>query len=574
MSARASTNQADLATGDGGVRTVSFVSLGCPKNLVDSEKMLGLLAEDGLAPVSAETGESADAIVVNTCGFLEASKEESLGVIRDAVRKKQRGDVKRVIVAGCLVQRHRAKLLEWAPGIDAMIGVFDRDHIVDAVRGQAGVIARPTLAESTDGPKYWIAGNALAAAKERGLKTTGLTVNGKDGAGIGYFESDAARLRLTPRHYAYLRVSEGCNQNCAFCTIPSIRGKMRSKPIIRIVEEARELLRDGAFELNLIGQDTTSYGDDIGVGFDPRAALRDPSDFASMGGLPSLLHALDAVVRDAGAPRGAEGAKGWLRLMYAYPSNFDIAMMRAIASLEHVVKYIDIPLQHASDDVLSRMRRNVTAAKQRETIERLREMAPGMAVRTTFITGFPGETEEDHEALLGFIEDMRFDMLGVFEYSREEGTPAGTMEEDGALAVPAETKRRRKDEIMRLQQAIAFDQASFVAEQYDPADPAETGVRFDVLIDAVGAGSSSSRDSEAGESRMTAARTGARTQNPSRKGAHTATGRAYFQAPQIDSVVRVQSREALTPGDLVRCVITGSEGYDLVAVPERELVAR
>lgn len=574
MSARASTNQADLATGDGGVRTVSFVSLGCPKNLVDSEKMLGLLAEDGLAPVSAETGEAADAIVVNTCGFLEASKEESLGVIRDAVRKKLRGDVKRVIVAGCLVQRHRAKLLEWAPGIDAMIGVFDRDHIVDAVRGQAGVIARPTLAESTDGPKYWIAGNALAAAKERGLKTTGLTVNGKDGAGIGYFESDAARLRLTPRHYAYLRVSEGCNQNCAFCTIPSIRGKMRSKPIERITEEARELLRDGAFELNLIGQDTTSYGDDIGVGFDPRAALRDPSDFASMGGLPSLLQALDAVVRDAGAPRGAEGAKGWLRLMYAYPSNFDIAMMRAIASLEHVVKYIDIPLQHASDDVLSRMRRNVTAAKQRETIERLREMAPGMAIRTTFITGFPGETEEDHEALLGFIEDMRFDMLGVFEYSREEGTPAGTMEEDGALAVPAETKRRRKDEIMRLQQAIAFDQASFVAEQYDPADPAETGVRFDVLIDAVGAGSSSSRDSEAGESRVTAAKAGPRTQNPSRKGAHAATGRAYFQAPQIDSVVRVQSREALTPGDLVRCVITGSEGYDLVAVPERELVAR
>lgn len=575
MSARASTHQADPATDSGAVRTVSFVSLGCPKNLVDSEKMLGLLAEDGLAPVSAETGEAADAIVVNTCGFLEASKEESLDVIRDAVRKKQRGDVKRVIVAGCLVQRHRAKLLEWAPGIDAMIGVFDRDHIVDAVRGQAGVIARPSLAESTDGPKYWIAGNALAAANERGLKTTGLTVNGKDGAGIGYFESDAARLRLTPRHYAYLRVSEGCNQNCAFCTIPSIRGKMRSKPIERIAEEARELLRDGAFELNLIGQDTTSYGDDIGAGFDASAARRDPKNFAAMGGLPALLHAIDEAVQAEGSPRGVEGSRGWARLMYAYPSNFEPAMMDAIAALPSVVKYIDIPLQHASDDVLSRMRRNVTAAKQREIIEALRERAPGMAIRTTFITGFPGETEEDHETLLGFIEDMRFDMLGVFEYSREEGTPAGTMEEDAALAVPAETKRRRKDEIMRLQQAIAFDQASFVAEQFDAANPGETGARFDVLIDSLGAGagSSSSRDSEAGESRMTAVRTGARTQHHTRKGAHTATGRAYFQAPQIDSVVRVQSREALTPGDLVRCVITGSEGYDLVAVPERELGA-
>src|SRR5215831_5018618 len=252
------------------IKTVSFVSLGCPKNLVDSEKMLGLLAQDGIVPVSydpADEGSAfrgADAVVVNTCGFLEASKEESLGVIHQAIKAKERGDVRRVIVAGCLVQRHRAKMLEWAPGIDALIGVFDRDHIVEAVRGER--VERATLGEASDGPAYWVAGNALQAAKARGVQTTGLTVNGKDGKGIGYFEDDSARLRLTPRHYAYLRISEGCNQNCAFCTIPSIRGKMRSKPVDRIASEARELLLDGAFELNLIGQDTTSYGDDLGTG--------------------------------------------------------------------------------------------------------------------------------------------------------------------------------------------------------------------------------------------------------------------------------------------------------------------
>ncbi|MEO0630393.1 MAG: hypothetical protein AAFY46_06660, partial [Planctomycetota bacterium] len=260
------------------VKTVSFVSLGCPKNLVDSEKMLGLLAEDGLMPVSYnpstderwddsghtenrsltesavavdEGVDPADAVVVNTCGFLEASKDESLSVIKDAVRAKEAGRVKRVVVAGCLVQRHRAKMLEWEPGIDAMIGVFDRDKVVEAVRGVKP--QRDSLADASDQPKYWIAGNAVQAAEVRGMQTAGLTVHGKDGKGIGYFEDDSARLRLTPRHYAYLRMSEGCNQKCAFCTIPSIRGKMRSKPIDRVVTEARELLADGVFELNLIG---------------------------------------------------------------------------------------------------------------------------------------------------------------------------------------------------------------------------------------------------------------------------------------------------------------------------------
>ncbi|MEL6796289.1 MAG: radical SAM protein, partial [Planctomycetota bacterium] len=359
---------------DSAVKTVSFVSLGCPKNLVDSEKMLGLLAEDGLMPVSYnpstdsalgerwddsghtenksvtdsavavdEGVDPADAVVVNTCGFLEASKDESLSVIKDAVRAKDAGRVKRVVVAGCLVQRHRAKMLEWEPGIDAMIGVFDRDKVVEAVRGVKP--QRDSLADASDQPKYWIAGNALQAAEVRGMQTAGLTIRGKSGDGIGYFEDDSARLRLTPRHYAYLRMSEGCNQRCAFCTIPSIRGKMRSKPVDRVTAEARELLADGVFELNLIGQDTTSYGDDIGRGWD---------ESSRSGGLPDLLRSLSDTVRDT-------TAAGWVRLMYAYPSNFRDEFIEAFADLTqngHLLPYIDIPLQHGSDRMLELMRRN------------------------------------------------------------------------------------------------------------------------------------------------------------------------------------------------------------------------
>lgn len=514
---------------------MSFVSLGCPKNLVDSEKMLGLLAEDGLLPVSMEAGDEADAVVINTCGFLEASKQESMEVIGEALERKRRGDVKRVIVAGCLVQRHRAKLLEWAPGIDALIGVFDRDKVVEAVRGDASA-ARAGLEGS---PRYWIAGNALQAARERGTAPVGLTVQGKDGKGLGYFESDAARMRLTPRHYAYLRVSEGCNQACAFCTIPSIRGKMRSKALDRIGEEARELLRDGAFELSLIGQDTTSYGDDIGCGFD---SSRKGEGYAAMGGLPAMLSAVNDAI-------AAEGGSGWARLMYAYPTNFADEMIDAMRDLPHVLPYIDIPLQHASDRMLTAMRRHVKAAQQRELIEKIRDRVPGVAVRTTFITGFPGETEQDHEALLGFVEDMRFDMMGVFEYSREEGTPAGRMETDPALAVSAETKARRHDELMTLQQRIAFEKSGSIASEFDPKRPLESGRRLEVLIDGLA-------DDECSD------------------GEAVYVGRTYFQAPQIDSVTFVRSRSRLSPGELVRSVIIGAEGYDLVAQPAEELERR
>lgn len=535
------------------VRSVAFVSLGCPKNLVDSEKMLGLLAQDGLAVVSADAeGGGADAIVINTCGFLEASKDESLQVIHDAIKQKEAGNVKRVVVAGCLVQRHRAKMLEWAPGIDAMVGVFDRDHIVEAVRGVKA--ERAALSDAKDTPKYWIAANALLAAKDRGLQTTGLTVHGKDGKGIGYFEDDSARLRLTPRHYAYLRMSEGCNQNCAFCTIPSIRGKMRSKPIDRIYAEAKELIADGVFEIHLIGQDTTSYGDDLGVGM----AATTPSKFGR--GLPAVLKAVSQAFTEA-------GIDGWVRLMYAYPTNFSDQIIDELAQLIHpamggpkrgagrVLPYIDIPLQHASDRMLRAMKRNVSASHQRELMLKLRDKIPGIAIRTTFISGFPGETDADHAELMAFVEEMGFEAMGVFEYSKEEGTVAGTMEDDDKLRVPAVVKAARRAELMELQQKLAFEQSAFVAEQFDEKKPTTSGSRFDVLIDQP-------------------MRTKGKATSGVSAGGKLYAGRAYFQAPQIDSVTYVQSARELSPGELVRCVIVASDGYDLIARPVDELEKR
>src|SRR3954463_52752 len=293
------------------IQTIAFVSLGCPKNLVDSERMLGLLAEDGLAltPDAAQ----ADAIVINTCGFLEASKTESMKEIRDAVAMKTDGKCKRVVVAGCLVQRHKTKLLADEPGIDRLVGVFDREHIVEAVRGKEN----PRQEHGHFLGKYHDLSRDLAQAQgfipgtenQRETKSNRLPV----------FENDRGRLRLTPRHYAYLRMSEGCNQGCTFCTIPSIRGPMRSKPIEQILAEARELAADGAVELNLIGQDTTSYGTDINYS----------------AGLNGLLRTLNKELTDV----------RWLRLMYAYPSCFTDDMIHAVAECDRVVKYIDMPLQ-------------------------------------------------------------------------------------------------------------------------------------------------------------------------------------------------------------------------------------
>ncbi len=525
-----------------GVRSIALVSLGCPKNLVDSEIMLAELRDSGFNLVSDH--DEADAIIINTCGFLEASKDESLGAINEAIDRKTTGRVKRVVVAGCLVQRHRAKLLEWSPGIDAMIGVFDRDHVVEAVSGESAQAKRAAAAgDNAVQPKYWIAGNALQAARERGIETVGLTVRGNDGQGIGYFENEQQRLRLTPRHWAYLRVSEGCNQKCAFCTIPSIRGKMRSKPLDRILSEARQLMADGAFELNLIGQDTTSYGYDIygtnGTSIPAAAATRPKRQRGNgqhqeySGDLIGLLAGLNDVAAEFGG--------GWMRLMYVYPTHFTDAMIDAIATLPNITKYIDIPLQHVSDRMLTAMRRNITGSAQKELLYKLRERIPGLAIRTTLITGFPGETQADHDELVEFIDDFGFDMLGVFQYSREEGTPAGTMDADPNLHVPDEIKADREAELMLTQQSIAIDNAMYLAEQRSQFD-ALIERRIDATDDA---------DPNSNQLRYVA--------------------RCYHQAPQVDSVTYVHSNVELLPGELVRCTIVDAEEYDLIARPTEQL---
>jgi ribosomal protein S12 methylthiotransferase len=473
-----------MARGAKEIKTIAFVSLGCPKNLVDSERMLGLLAGDGLA--ITPNHEEADAIIVNTCGFLEASKDESLREIRAAVKMKEEGKCKRVVVAGCLVQRHKTKLLNDVPEIDRLVGVFDREHIVEAVRGQEN----PRQEHGHFLGKYHDLSRELAeqmklspVAKE--TKNTRLPV----------FEDDRARLRLTPRHYAYLRISEGCNQGCAFCTIPSIRGLMRSKPVEQILAEGKELAADGAVELNLIGQDTTSFGTDIGYG-------------PGLSGLLKMLDKkLDADVR-------------WIRLMYAYPSCFTDEMIKTIADSTRVVKYIDMPLQHINDEILTKMKRRVTRKEIETLLEKLRTWVPGIAIRTTFIAGSPGETQAQHRELVKFVKEFGFDMMGVFPFSPEPGTPMGKMEGQISDAV----KKERVDELMLAQQEVAFAKARGMK-----------GKSIEVLVDRPG-----SLDEDEWVARSTG------------------------QAPDIDSTTLVRA-ERLYPGQLVEVKVTGAEGYDLVA---------
>ncbi len=405
--------------------TVSFVSLGCPKNLVDSEKMLGLLAEAG-CPVVGD-GLPSDVLVVNTCGFLAASRDEALGILRDAAARRRRGELKRLVVAGCLVQRDGQRLIEEVPEIDALVGVNNREDIVSAVT------SRPTRSR---------AGSRGAKAARRPHEPLLLLAEYHPLKQPGW--SDRSRLRLTPRHYAYVRISEGCDQKCTFCTIPSIRGPMHCKTPNQIRAECEELIGDGASELLLIGQDTSSYGRDIGY----RA------------GLAGLLRELDAL----------DGVR-WLRLMYVYPTEVDDALIDAIAECGRVVKYIDMPLQHINSRVLKAMHRRIDRRGTEKLLEKIRSRIPGVTIRTTFIAGFPGETAAEFEELRAFIEDFGFDAVGVFPYSLEPETPAGRMKEriDAGLA------QDRVAALMETQQRVAFAKAA-----------AMRGRTLEVVIDSFG----------------------------------------------------------------------------------------
>lgn len=436
--------------------TYAFVSLGCPKNLVDSEKMLGRLALDGYTPVSDPQG--ADFVIVNTCGFIEQSRAESKSVIEEMLELKRQGETKGVIVAGCLPERVGGTLLEEYPEIDHIVGVFGRDEITR------------------------VADRLIGGQKEQRELFRPAPIKALD---------DTSRLRITPNHYAYLKISEGCDRTCTFCSIPMMRGKHVTKPIEKVVAEAEELAADGVRELILVAQDTTYYG----------------MDYYGEVRLAALLRELEQV----------EGID-WIRLMYLYPVNFTDELIETIVSSNKILPYLDMPLQHINSRVLKRMQRRVNSERTIELVAKLRERIPNLVLRTTFIAGFPGETDEQFAELKDFVQEMKFERMGVFPYSLEPGTPAVKL--DGHLS--DEVKESRVDELMTLQQQIAFDWAEQMV-----------GYELDVIIDEP-------------------------TEDP-----NVWIGRSYADAPEIDANIFVQG-EGLEVGDIVPVEILQANEYDLI----------
>jgi ribosomal protein S12 methylthiotransferase len=438
--------------------TFAFISLGCPKNLVDSERMLGKLAQDGYVPVNDADG--ADVVVVNTCGFIEPSRQESLAVIREMLDLKRAGRVKAVVVAGCLAERQKDLLLQQVPDVDQIVGVFGREEITQVVDR---AVAQQTEQRSLFRP-----------APVRALE-------------------DTARLRVTPRHYAYLKISEGCDRLCTFCAIPKMRGKHVTKPIEEVLREARELAADGVRELIVVAQDTTYYGLDL------YGRVR----------LAELLREIDQV----------DGIE-WVRLLYAYPEHVSTELLDTIAGSQKIVPYLDMPLQHINDRMLKRMQRRVTRASTEELLARLRGAIPNLTLRTTFIVGFPGETEAECAELCEFVGEQRFERCGVFPYSREPGTPADRL----ADHLPEEVKQERRNRVMEIQQGVAFDWSR-----------RQVGRELEVIIDG-----------------------------PDPEVPNHALARGHADAPDIDGLVRVKGKN-LHPGDLVRVKVTAADGYDLAA---------
>ena len=439
--------------------TYSFVSLGCPKNLVDSERMLGLLQLDGYKLVNEPAG--ADFVIVNTCGFIESARQESYSTIREMLDLKERGQTRGVIVSGCLAEREKEKLLEACPGVDHLVGVFGRDHVTKvADRLIGGLEEQRTV---------------FRPAPSRPL-------------------SDRQRLRITPRHFAFLKISEGCDRLCTFCAIPKMRGKHATKPMEEVLAEARELAADGVRELNIVAQDSTYYGMDL-------------YGEARLAELLTELNKVDGL--------------DWIRVMYLYPMYFTDRLIDVIATSGKIVPYLDMPLQHINNTVLKRMQRRVTREQTEELVAKLRSRIPDLVMRTTFITGFPGETDQQFEELAEFVAQQKFERLGVFTYSFEPDTPAARL--PGHL--PDEVKDARRDHIMAIQQEIAFGW-----------NQAQIGRRWDVLLDAP---------------------------VPNQKDAWI--GRAYADAPDVDGVVYVTGRN-LKKGQIVPAEIVTTSEYDLVAV--------
>jgi len=440
--------------------TLAFVSLGCPKNLVDSERMLGRLGQDGFA--LQPRAEGADVVVVNTCGFIEPARQESLAVIREMLDLKRQGKVGSVVVAGCLAERKRDELLLEVPEVDHIVGVFGREEISQVVQ------------------------RALSQRAEQRSLFRPAPIKA---------QVDTARLRVTPRHFAYLKISEGCDRLCTFCAIPGMRGKHVTKPIQEVAREAEELVSDGVRELILVAQDTTYYGMD----------LYGRVQFAE------LLRTLDAI-----------DGLAWIRILYTYPINFTDELIQTIACSDKILHYLDLPLQHINDRILRRMQRKVNRAGTEQLLQRLRSALPELVLRTTFIVGFPGETEAEFDELLDFVRQQRFQRLGVFPYSFEPGTPATRL--DGHL--PEETKLERRARLMEEQQEIAFSWAQ-----------GQLGRDIEVILDG-----------------------------PDPEIPNHFLARGHADAPDIDGLVRIKGK-SLHAGDLMTVRVTAADGYDLVARP-------
>ncbi len=456
---------------------VSLISLGCAKNLVDSEIMVGHLHQAGMEVVPE--AERADVVIVNTCSFIDSSKEESIGHILEV--HQQRGMTKRrknqkLIVAGCMSQRFSKNLsTELHDEVDAFIGL---DQVTKVGPIILGLLEKSRAAD--EAPPVFI-----------------------DGRSTYIPDYDTPRFRLTPKHFAYIKIAEGCNHPCTFCIIPQIRGRHRSRTVESVVAEARQLVREGVKEINLISQDTTFFGMDT---WEERPSPRTPVDSSRGTALTTLLRQLNAIEGDF-----------WIRLLYTHPAHWSDELIRTIAECPKVARYIDIPLQHISDHMLGLMQRETSSAYIRDLIQRIRAGIPGIAIRTTFIVGFPGETEADVDELCAFIREAKFERLGVFRYSQEEGTRAAKMDDQ----LPKKTKEARWHRVMKLQKEIAAQvSAGFV------------GRTLQVLVEEPG------------------------------------VARGEADAPDIDG--RVYLPITVPVGGFARVKITGYEDYDLLALPVGE----
>jgi ribosomal protein S12 methylthiotransferase len=469
---------------------VGFVSLGCPKNLVDSEVMMGMLAHAGAELVSS--AEDAEVIVVNTCSFIESAQQESVNTILEMARLKS-GKARKLVVAGCLVERFRDEIRKNIPEVDAVVGTGELENILAA----AGVAPRAPV-KADDSPFRILTSRPEGDARAASGRFSRENWDGAIADLPNYLYDEATpRVLATPKYSAYIKIAEGCDHPCGFCIIPQLRGKFRSRRFESVVAEAERLAQSGVREITLIGQDTTCYGEDFG--------LKD--------GLALLLEKLAAI-----------DDLRWVRFLYAYPNKITQRLLDTIAAHEKICSYVDVPLQHASAAVLKRMKRGGSADIFLRTIEKTRKTIPGVTLRTSFIVGFPGETEKDFEDLCGFVKEAEFDWMGTFSYSDQEGAAAFSLDQKVS---PREIERRRKH-LMQIQKQISRRRKKHLQ-----------GREFDVVLEG-----------------------------PSEESDLLLEGRSAMHAPEIDGKLYIADvPDGLVPeaGEFYRCQVTETHDYDLVA---------